>query len=180
MAEGVAIMLLLFRILLENDPVPMQGTAKAILLRPPATRPHPFPRQQPKKPSRGEAPEAPQSTAGRSDANGNTQKGQGGRAAPPWGEKETSLAKGVGGKRGKISQAEISSKREEEREELMEPEETVAALKIRERVRGKKEREEDRSRKDRRVEMKIREKGGSSAEESTGGQTQRRTMEKGM
>jgi len=38
----------------------------------------------------------------------------------------------VGGKRGKISQAKISSKREEEREELMEPEETVTALKIRE------------------------------------------------
>jgi hypothetical protein len=52
--------------------------------------------------------------------------------APPWGEKETSLAKGVGGKRGKISQAKISSKGEEEREELMEPEETVTALKIRE------------------------------------------------
>ena len=38
----------------------------------------------------------------------------------------------MGGKRGKISQAKISSKREEEREELMEPEETITALKIRE------------------------------------------------
>ena len=86
----------------------------------------------------------------------------------------------MGGKRGKISQAKISSKREEEREELMEPEETVAALKIRERVRGKKEREEDRGRKGRRVEMEIREKGGSGAEESTGGQTQRGAMEECM
>ena len=36
----------------------------------------------------------------------------------------------------------------------MEPEETVTALKIRERVRGKKEREEDRGRKGRRVEKR--------------------------
>ena len=44
----------------------------------------------------------------------------------------------------------------------MEPEETVTALKIRERVRSKKEGEEDRSWKDRRVEAEIREKGGSA------------------
>ena len=86
----------------------------------------------------------------------------------------------MGGERGEIGQTKISSKGEKEREQLMEPEETVTALKIRERVRGKKEREEDRSWKDRRVEVEIREKGGSSVEESTGGQTQRRTMEKGM
>ena len=54
----------------------------------------------------------------------------------------------MGGERGKIGQTKISSKREKEREQLMEPEETVTALKIRERVRGKKEREEDRSWKD--------------------------------
>ena len=110
---------------------------------------------------------------------GTPKKGQGGRADPPGGEK-TSLAKKVGGERGNIGQAKISSKREKKREELMEPEETVTALKVRERVRSKKEREEDRSRKDRRVEIEIREKRGSSAEESTGGQTQRRTMKKGM
>ena len=62
----------------------------------------------------------------------------------------------------------------------MEPEETVTALKIRERVRGKKEREEDRSWKDRQVEVEIREEGGSCMEESAGGQTQSRAMEKGM
>ena len=62
----------------------------------------------------------------------------------------------------------------------MEPEETVTALKIWERVRGKKEREQDRSRKGRQVEIESREEGGSSAEKSTGGQTQRGTMEKGM
>jgi hypothetical protein len=83
---------------------------------------------------------------------GTPKKGQEGRADPPWGEK-TSLAKKVGGERGNIGQAKIGSKREKEREQLMEPEETVTALKIRERVRSKKEREEDRSRKDRRVEM---------------------------
>ena len=38
----------------------------------------------------------------------------------------------MGGKRGKIGQTKIGSKGEEEREELMEPEETVTALKIRE------------------------------------------------
>ena len=62
----------------------------------------------------------------------------------------------------------------------MEPEETVTALKIRERVRSKKEGEEDRSGKDRRVEVEIREEGGSGTEESAGGQTQSRAMEKGM
>ena len=62
----------------------------------------------------------------------------------------------------------------------MEPEETVTALKIRERVRSKKEGEEDRSGKDGRVELKGREKGGNSVEESAGGQTQSRAMEKGM
>ena len=154
----------------------MQGTAKAILLRP---RPHPFPRQQPKKPSRGETPEAPQSTAGRSDAWEHPKRAKGGRADPPRGEK-TSLAKVVGGERGKIGQTKISSKGEKEREELMEPEETVTALKIRERVRSKKEGEEDRSGKDGRVELKGREKGGNSMEESAGGQTQSRAMEKGM
>ena len=64
--------------------------------------------------------------------------------------------------RGKIGQTKISSKGEKEREQLMEPEETVTALKIRERVRSKKEGEEDRSWKDRRVEAEIREKGGSA------------------
>ena len=136
----------------------MQGTAKAILLRP---RPHPFPRQQPKKPSRGETPEAPQSTAGRSDAWEHPKRAKGGRADPPRGEK-TSLAKVVGGERGNIGQTKINSKGEKEREQLMEPEETVTALKIRERVRSKKEGEENRSWKDRRVEAEIREKGGSS------------------
>ena len=110
---------------------------------------------------------------------GTPKKGQGGRADPPRGEK-TSLAKEVGGERGNIGQAKISSKGEKEREQLMEPEETVTALKIRERVRSKKEGEEDRSWKDRRVELEIREKGGSSVEESAGGQTQSRAMEKGM
>jgi len=86
----------------------------------------------------------------------------------------------VGGERGKIGQTKISSKREKEREQLMEPEETVTALKIRERVRSKKEGEEDRSGKDRRVEVEIREEGGSGMEESAGGQTQSRAMEKGM
>ena len=44
----------------------------------------------------------------------------------------------------------------------MEPEESVTALKIRERVRNsKKEGEEDRSWKDRGVELKFREKGGN-------------------
>ena len=43
----------------------MQGTANAILLRP---RPHPNPRQQPSEPNRGKTPEAPRSSAGRSDA----------------------------------------------------------------------------------------------------------------
>ena len=62
----------------------------------------------------------------------------------------------------------------------MEPEETVTALKIRERVRSKKEGEEDRSGKDGRVELKCREKGGNSVEESAGGQTQSRAMEKCM
>ena len=110
---------------------------------------------------------------------GTPKKGQkGGGQTPPGAN--TSLAKGVGGERGNIGQTKISSKRDKEREQLLEPKESVSALKIRERVRSKKEREEDRSRKDRRVEMEIREKGGSSAEESTGGQTQRRTMEKGM
>jgi hypothetical protein len=117
-----------FGILLENDPAPIQGTAKAIPLRP---RPHPFPRQQPKKPSRGETPEAPQSTAGRSDAWEHPKRAKGGRADPPRGEK-TSLAKVVGGERGNIGQTKISSKGEKEREQLMEPEETVTALKIRE------------------------------------------------
>ena len=110
---------------------------------------------------------------------GTPKKGQGGRADPPRGEK-TSLAKVVGGERGKIGQTKISSKREKEREQLMEPEETVTALKIRERVRSKKEGEEDRSGKDRRVEVEIREEGGSGTEESAGGQTQSRAMEKGM
>ena len=86
----------------------------------------------------------------------------------------------MGGERGKIGQTKISSKREKEREQLMEPEETVTALKIRERVRSKKEGEEDRSGKDGRVELKGREKGGNSMEESAGGQTQSRAMEKGM
>jgi len=80
---------------------------------------------------------------------GNTQKGpKGERADPPQGRKKTSLAKLVGGERGEIGQTKISSKGEKEREQLMEPEETVTALKRRERVRGKKEREEDRSWKD--------------------------------
>ena len=86
----------------------------------------------------------------------------------------------MGGERGKIGQTKISSKGEKEREQLMEPEETVTALKIRERVRSKKEGEEDRSGKDRRVEVEIREEGGSGMEESAGGQTQSRAMEKGM
>ena len=78
---------------------------------------------------------------------GNTQKGpKGGGQTPPGAN--TSLAKGVGGERGNIGQTKISSKREKEREQLMEPEETVTALKIRERVRSKKEGEEDRSWKD--------------------------------
>ena len=77
----------------------------------------------------------------------------------------------MGGERGKIGQTKISSKGEKEREQLMEPEETVTALKIRERVRSKKEGEEDRSGKDRRVELKCREKGGNSVEESAGGQS---------
>ena len=64
----------------------------------------------------------------------------------------------MGGERGKIGQTKISSKGEKEREQLMEPEETVTALKIRERVRSKKEGEEDRSWKDRGVELKFREK----------------------
>ena len=51
----------------------------------------------------------------------------------------------------------------------MEPEETVTALKIRERVRSKKEGEEDRSWKDRRVEAEIREKGGSSVRKAREG-----------
>ena len=38
----------------------------------------------------------------------------------------------MGGERGNIGQTKISSKGEEEREQLMEPEETVTALKIRE------------------------------------------------
>ena len=59
----------------------------------------------------------------------------------------------MGGERGEIGQTKISSKGEKEREQLMEPEETVTARKIRERVRGKKEREEDRRWKDRRVEV---------------------------
>ena len=42
------------------------------------------------------------------------------------------MAKEVGGERGNIGQTKISSKGEEEREQLMEPEETVTALKIRE------------------------------------------------
>ena len=126
----------------------------------------------------GENP-ATQSTAGRSDAWEHPKRAKGGRADPPRGEK-TSLAKVVGGERGKIGQTKISSKGEKEREQLMEPEETVTALKIRERVRSKKEGEEDRSWKDRGVELKVREKGGNSVEESAGGQTQSRAMEKGM
>ena len=50
----------------------------------------------------------------------------------------------MGGERGNIGQTKISSKGEEEREQLMEPEEAVTALKMRERVRSKKEGEEDR------------------------------------
>ena len=38
----------------------------------------------------------------------------------------------MGGERGNIGQTKISSKREKEREQLMEPEETVTALKRRE------------------------------------------------
>ena len=62
---------------------------------------------------------------------GTPKKGQKGEDRPPRGEK-TSLAKVVGGERGNIGQTKISSKGEKEREQLMEPEETVTALKIRE------------------------------------------------
>jgi hypothetical protein len=70
-------------------------------------------------------------------------KGPRGEGSPPLGRKKLHWPKEWEGK-GKIyAQAKISSKREKEREELMEPEETVAALKRRERVRSKKKREED-------------------------------------
>ena len=107
----------------------MQGTAKA--MRP---RPHPLPRQQPKKPSRGETPEAPQSTAGRSDAWEHPKRAKGGEGRPPPGAKKyfTGQGSGRGKGRDRIGQTKISSKGEKEREQLMEPEETVTALKIRE------------------------------------------------
>ena len=72
-----------FGILLENDPAPMQGTAKAILLRP---RPPPEPTATIGT-GRGQDPKAPTSTAGRSDLAGTPKKGQGERADPPRGEK---------------------------------------------------------------------------------------------
>ena len=43
----------------------------------------------------------------------------------------------MGGERGNIGQSKISSKGEEEREQLMEPEETITALKIREGTVGR-------------------------------------------
>ena len=92
---------------LENDPAPIQGTAKAILLRP---RPHPFPRQQPKKPSRGETPEAPQSTAGRSDAWEHPKRAKRGRAEPPRGEYFTGQGSGRG--KGKYRPNEDRQERE--------------------------------------------------------------------
>ena len=82
---------------------------------------------------------------------GTPKKGQGGRADPPRGEK-TSLAKEVGGERGNIGQTKISSKRDKEREQLLEPKESVSALKIREgtvcprekaQKSGREKREED-------------------------------------
>ena len=63
---------------------------------------------------------------------GTPKKGQREEGRPPPGAKKTSLAKVVGGERGNIGQLKIGRKGEEEREELMEPEETVTALKIRE------------------------------------------------
>ena len=75
---------------------------------------------------------------------GTPKKGQkGGGQTPPGAN--TSLAKGVGGERGNIGQTKISSKREKEREQLLEPKASVSALKIRERVRSKKKGKEDRS-----------------------------------
>ena len=62
---------------------------------------------------------------------GTPKKGQKGEGRPPRGEK-TSLAKVVGGERGNIGQTKISSKRDKEREQLLEPKESVSALKIRE------------------------------------------------
>ena len=111
---------------------------------------------------------------------GTPKRAKGGGQPPPGAKKKLHWPKEWEGKGEIYAQAKISSKREKEREELMEPEETVAALKRRERVRSKKKREEDRGRKGRRVEMEIREKGGSGAEESTGGQTQRGAMEECM
>ena len=61
----------------------MQGTAKAILLRP---RPPPEPTATIGT-GRGQDPKAPTSTAGRSDLAGTPKKGQGERADPPRGEK---------------------------------------------------------------------------------------------
>ena len=58
----------------------------------------------------------------------------------------------MGGERGKIGQTKISSKREKEREQLLEPKESVSALKIREgtvcprekaQKSGREKREED-------------------------------------
>ena len=94
---------------------------------------------------------------------GTPKKGQEGRADPPWGEK-TSLAKKVGGERGNIGQAKIGSKREKEREQLMEPEETVTALKIFRRKRRKREelgvRRVGRAGRERGGELKRRREGG--------------------
>ena len=54
-----------YRMLVEIDPAPMQGTAKAMLLRP---RPHPTPRHQPKNSIGGRPPKPPLGSAKRSDS----------------------------------------------------------------------------------------------------------------
>ena len=82
---------------------------------------------------------------------GTPKKGQKGEGQTPPGA-NTSLAKGVGGERGNIGQTKISSKRDKEREQLLEPKESVSALKIREgtvcprekaQKSGREKREED-------------------------------------
>ena len=100
-----------FGILLENDPAPMQGTAKAILLRP---RPPPEPTATIGT-GRGQDPKAPTSTASRSDLAGTLlhPKRAKGRGQTPPGAKNFTGQKSGREKREEDGEEEAREERKE-------------------------------------------------------------------
>jgi hypothetical protein len=70
--------------------------------------------------------------------------------------------------RRKKSEAKVSGKREEKREQIVQPGAAVAAVDIREGVRSEEERKEDRRRKGEEIKAISRKEGGDSMQMQVG------------